>query len=101
MAEAQQDLAQAMSERNVLVSEKDEAVRQVVALDNQVQVLRQELLEARQTGTPIGEGESLLCLARMACGAHACYIASWTSGRTWALMCGRRSCTHAINMALN
>ena len=53
---------QAIGERNTLVAEKDEAVRQVVALQDKVQGLQQEVQEARAKGTPIGEGEQLATL---------------------------------------
>jgi hypothetical protein len=75
MAQAQQDLVQAIGERNALVAEKDEVVRQVVALDNQVQALHQELQEARHQSTPIGEG-ALLQIQQ--CLGQNCSIKTWS-----------------------
>ena len=49
-----------LEERNTLVNAKDQAVREAVELRDAVQALKLEVAEARQAGTPHGEGAKVV-----------------------------------------
>ncbi len=53
--EAQSALQQATKEREAIAGEKDAAVVQAAALQERVESLRQEVVEARCMGTPHGK----------------------------------------------
>lgn len=60
VAQAEADLHAVLEERNTLVNAKDQAVREAVELRDAVQALKLEVAEARQAGTPHGEGAKVV-----------------------------------------